>query len=344
MKASKPSGGRLALLLQLLFALSVGRTARADETGGRPIVIVLRPSQGPLEGWAEGTQAVVAELVAGGYELTLRSSSARDRAEAVAELERSASAPGIIGGVLVIREGELGVAYVWTREAGTVRIEAGVAAGAVGEGELALRTRQLLGPARIDFEKPAVVQKPVPPPSTPPLRAPRAAPADTLLAFQAGLAFSSDLTEPLPVAGLTVQRGLFGSLSIEASGWLTLGASRLETPAGSVDITSQELRVHASFEPVRQEKVALSLGLGGGVVWVHGDGVARASDSVAEDSTRVGVVSARATVTLKHDDLRLLLGFEPGVTLPAVSISAADESIRLGRPWTLASVGLGWSF
>jgi hypothetical protein len=302
---------------------------------------VLRPSQGQLESWAEGTQAVVAELVAGGYELTLRSSSARDRARAVAELERAASAPGIIGGVLVMREGELGVAYVWTREAGTVRIEAGIAEGAVGEGELALRTTQLLGPARIDFEKPAVIRKPVPTPSTPP---PRAAPMRTVLALQAGLAFSSDLTEPLPVAGLTVQRGLFGFLSIEASGWLTLGASRLETPAGSVDITSQELRMHASFEPLREEKIALSLGLGGGVVWVHGDAVAPASGSVAEDSTRVGVVSARGTVTLKHDDLRLLLGLEPGVMLPAVSISAGDEAIRLGRPWTLASVGLGWSF
>ena len=343
MRASKPNGGRLALLLHLLFALSAARTTRADETSGRPLVIVLRPSQGPLESWAEGTQTVVAELVAGGYELTLRSSSARDRADAVAELERAASEPGIIGGVLVIREGELGVAYVWTREAGAVRIEASVAAGAIGEGELALRATQLLGPARIDFDKPAAIRR-VPTPSTPPPRAPRAAPTHTMLAFQAGLVFSSDLTEPLPVAGLTVRRGLFGSLSIEASGWLTLGASRLETPAGSVDITSQEIRLHASFEPLREEKIALSLGLGGGVVWVHGEGVARASDSVAEDTTRVGVVSARATVTLKHDDLRLLLGLEPGVTLPAVSISAGDEAVRLGRPWTLASVGLGWSF
>jgi hypothetical protein len=343
MRPSKPNAGRLALLLHLLLALSVGRTARADESSSRPIVIVLRPSPGPLESWAEGTQAIVAELVAGGYELTLRSSAARDRVEAVAELERAASQPGIIGGVLVIREAELGVAYVWTREAGAVRIEAGVATGAVGEGELALRTTQLLGPARIVFEKPAV-RREVPPLQTPPPRASRTAPQHTLLALQGGFAFSSDLTEPLPVAGLTIQRGLFGSLSIEASGWLTLGASRLETPAGSVDITSQEVRVHASFEPVREEKIALGLGLGGGVVWVHGDGVPRAGESVADDSTRVGVVSARATVTLKHENLRLLLALEPGVTLPAVSISAGNETVRLGRPWTLASVGIGWSF
>jgi hypothetical protein len=290
--------------------LFVASGARADEVKSRPLVIVLRPSQGTLESWAEGTQAVVAELVAGGYELTLRSSSVRDRAAAIAELERAAHEPGIIGGVFVTRDGELGMAYVSTRDGGTVRIETGLAAGAVGEGELALRITQLLGPARIEVERrdeeekvdvPRVV---APPPSAPPAPAPKDVPSHTMVALQAGLAFSSDLTEPLPVAGLTLQQSVLGALSIEATARLTLGASRLETSAGSAELSSQEVRVHASFEPLREEQVALSFGLGGGVVWVHAEGVSSATGSATEDSTRVGVLSARATVTLKHVELR----------------------------------------
>jgi hypothetical protein len=99
-----------------------------------------------------------------------------------------------------------------------------------------------------------------------------------------------------------------------------------------------------SFDPFRDRQIGLSLGLGGGVVWVHGDGVAESGFAATDDSTRVAILSARATAFFTHDDWSLLLALEPGVMLPAVSVSAGNDVARLGRPWTQASIGFGWNF
>ncbi|HVR20942.1 MAG TPA: hypothetical protein VMS65_14625 [Polyangiaceae bacterium] len=314
--------------------------ARAEGTSVRPWVVVLRPGSGPFAPWPEGMQAVVAELVAGGYELTLRASVAENRDDLLAELERVVEEERVLGAVVVVRDGNRGIAYVCTRN-GTVRVEAGLAEGAVGEGALALRITQLLGPPRFELEKPRPTPAPAPAPSAP--SPPPRRDHGLLLALQAGLAFSSDLTEPLPLAGFVARKDVVGPLSLDGSAWLTLGASRLEASAGTVDIDAEELALHLSLNPFRENSLGLSLGLGGGIVWVQGKGEAAANYTATDDSTRVALLSARATASFRHNQFSLLVAIEPGVMLPPVSIGAGDDVSRLGRPWTQASVGLGWN-
>ena len=64
----------------------------------------------------------------------------------------------------------------------------------------------------------------------------------------------------------------------------------------------------------------------------------------SDDSATVALLSARAIATFTHNDWSLLLGVEPGVLLPPVNVGTGAESARLGRPWTMASVGLGRNF
>ena len=80
------------------------------------------------------------------------------------------------------------------------------------------------------------------------------------------------------------------------------------------------------------------------MVLTQGEGVASDGFSAKSDSARAALLSARATLTFSHGDWSLLLGIEPGVLLPAVDVSAGGETVRLGRPWTTTSVGLGWNF
>ncbi|HEX6271881.1 MAG TPA: hypothetical protein VFZ53_02520 [Polyangiaceae bacterium] len=335
---------RVARSVELVFGLLVcvlaPGWARA-ESATVPWVVVLRPGSGPAAPWPEGMQAVVAELVAGGYELTLRASVARTREELLAELLRVVEEERVLGAVVVVRDDNQGIAYVCTRD-GTVRVEAGVAEGAVGEGALALRITQLLGPPRFELEKPRPAVAPEPAPSAPPESSTPRSDHGLLLALHAGLAFSSDLTEPLPIAGLVARKDIVGPLSIDASAWLTLGASRLEAPAGTVDLDAQELGLHLSFNPFRESSVGIALGLGGGIVWVQGEGDAAAGYSATDEATSVALLSARATGFFTHHRFSVLVAIEPGVMLPPVSVGVGSDVARLGRPWTQASVGLGF--
>jgi hypothetical protein len=329
------------LVLGLLVLLLSKHMAAGENTSVRPRVIVLRPAPSAVDPWPEGMQAVVAELVAAGYELVLRASVAEDRETLLGALASAVEEEGALGALVVARDGERGIAYVCTRKEGTTRIETDVSEGAVGAGRTALRIAQLIGPPRFDVPEPRPrAPAPIPPSSasTPPVHD-----NGLLLALQAGLAFSSDLSEPLPVAGLVARKGIVGPLTLDASAWLTLGASRLETSAGTVDVDAEEITLHVSFDPFRESSIGVSLGLGGGIVWVQGVAAAAENYAGTNDSTRVTLLSARATAFYTHRRWSLLVAVEPGVMLPPVTIGAGNESARLGRPWTQASVGLGWN-
>ncbi len=340
---------RLAQKLAVVVCFVLGlfaRSARAEEATTRRLVVVLRPHPGSAETWPEGTQAVVAELVAGGYELLLRASVARTRDGLLAELVTAASERPVLGAVVILRDGERGIAYVYTEKSGTIPVETGVSEGAVGEGAVALRIAQVLGPPDLDVRQdhPATAPAPRPDVAPPPAPLEESAHHTLLVAVAAGLVLTSDLPEPLPIGSLGLRQRLLGPLSLDAVVLFALGASRIETAAGSVDLSAQELALHLSFDPVQDSHFGFSLGLGGGMVFTQGDGAANEGFSASSDSTLVALLSARAALTFTHGDWSLLLGFEPGVLLPAVDVSAGSETVRLGRPWTTASVGLGWNF
>ena len=69
---------------------------------------------------------------------------------------------------------------------------------------------------------------------------------------------------------------------------------------------------------------------------------AKANDTGSPE-VQVALLSARATASFRHNQFSLLVAIEPGVMLPPVSIGAGNDVSRLGRPWTQASVGLGWN-
>jgi hypothetical protein len=346
MSDSNRLASRIAVAVCFLLGLFAARSARADEATTRRLVVVLRPSSGSAETWPEGTQAVVAELVAGGYELLLRASVARDRDGLLAELATAASERPVLGAVVVLREGERGIAYVYTQKSGTVPVETGVSEGAVGEGAVALRIAQVLGPPELEVpeSRPAPASPPEPDVPAAPATPVNAEQRVLLVAVAAGLVFTSDLSEPLPIAGLELRQRLIGPLSLDAAAALSLGASRIETAAGSVDFSAQTVTLYLSFEPFRDSHFGFSLGLGGGMVWTQGQGVASEGFAASSDAARVALLSARAAATFTHNDWSLLLAVEPGVLLPAVDVSAGSDAVRLGRPWTTTSVGLGWNF
>jgi hypothetical protein len=330
-----------------LFGLLAAPPAHAGEPASGRLVVVLRPNPAASETWAEGTQAIVAELVAGGHELTLRASAARDREELLRELVVAASDEPVLGAVVVVREGDRGVAYVYTPKDGTVPVQAAISEGAVGAGALALRISQVLGPPRLDAQP----SRPTPksrasltesPPSSPP--AERLEPSALLVSASVGLGFVSDLPEPLPMAGIGSRLRLVGPLSLDAAAALSLGASRIDGASGSIDVSAQQASFYLSFEPFGGEHFAFSLGLGGGVVWTQGSGAPSEGYVGSEDTARVGLVSARAAVFFTHEAWSVFLAVDPGVLLPAVDVDSDAGATRLGRPWTSSSLGLGYNF
>jgi hypothetical protein len=347
MSSGSRRASRVLAFACCFLGLAATRPGHAGAAGSGQLVVVLRPSVAASETWAEGTQAIVAELVAGGHELTLRASAARHREELLRELVLVTSDEPVLGAVVVLREGDQGVAYVYTPKSGTVPIHAAISEGAVGAAAVALRISQVLGPPRLDARAPRPAAKSrtsvaEAPPN--PRRAERSEPSFLLVSASAGLTFVSDLPEPLPMAGVGARYRLVGPLSLDAAAAFSLGASRIDAASGSVDVSAQQASFYLSFEPFGDEHFTFSLGLGGGVVWTQGSGAPSEGYVGSDDTARVGLLSARAAAFFTHGDWSVFLAVEPGVLLPAVDVDSDAVAARLGRPWTATSVGLGYHF
>lgn len=334
---------RKALLVACVI-LSFAGPAAAEEHR----VMVLMSRELSAQPWPEGTQAVIAELAARSYQVVVVSSNARELNALLEELQSAARAPSTSAAIAVVREGSLGVAYVWTRRDGNVlQVQAETTDGAVGEGALALRVTELIRARDQAIPAPPALQTPQPPerrapkPPSPPVAEPGTPP---LLWLGAGPTFVSGTDAPLVAAvlGVRVPIGL-RPLALDASAAISITPLKLATDAGTVNVSARQATLHLLYDPWSTSTLNLALGAGGGAVWLDETARAKPGYVAHADDAYVGLLSLRARASVKSGNLSFVLTLEPGVLLPGASVRASgDELSRIGRPWTAITAGFGW--
>jgi hypothetical protein len=313
--------------------------------------MVLMPRELSAKPWPEGTQAVIAELAARNYQVMVVSSDAKELAALLQELQAAAQGPSTSAAIAVVREGSLGIAYVWTsRDGKVVQVQAETSEGAVGEGALGLRVTELVRardlalPQARQSEKPAPTRKA--PAPTPAVALPVVKESSTppLLWLGAGPTFVSGADAPLVAAvlGARLPIGL-RPLALDVSAGISITPLRIGTDAGSVDVSARQVTLHLLYDPWSTSVLSLALGVGGGAIWL--DETARAKQGYAAnaDDAYLGLLSARARGSVRSGNLSFVLTLEPGVLLKGASIRADGEELsRIGRPWTTITAGFGW--
>jgi hypothetical protein len=323
----------------------VARDAVAEERR----VVVLMPRELPAKPWPEGTQSTIAELAAGRYQVLVESSSARTVEELENELRSKGDTPDAAGAIAILRDGAVGIAYVWARRDGSVvELRTDLDEGAVGEGAFALRITEWIR-AR-DLPIPQKPKEPAAAPGSPEPKAMLTPPAvshrgpSPLLWLGAGPVFSSAATSPLFALNAGVGIPLYAPLWIDASASVSLTPFELETNAGTVNVNARHVAGHVVVELWNAPSFSFALGSGGGLVWLDQNSEPGPGFEAASDATTVAVLSVRARARLKWRHVSFLLSAEPGLLTPSADIRADGESLlELGRPWVLVSLGIGWS-
>jgi hypothetical protein len=124
-----------------------------------------------------------------------------------------------------------------------------------------------------------------------------------------------------------------------AFGWL-----KVRTEAGDAEVSMQALTLHAVLDPWAKNSASVSFALGGGAAFAAELGEPRPGYSNLYDSTTVGLLTARVGGMLRSGQLSLVGYVEPGIMLPAVTLTADETEVaRLGRPWFSGMIGLGFS-
>jgi hypothetical protein len=335
---------RKALLAVAGVIFTLAPPAAAEEQR----VMVLMSRQLSAQPWPEGTQAVIAELAARNYQVVVVSSDARGLNQLLEELQSAARGPATSAAIALVRDGSLGIAYVWTRRDGNVlQVQAETSEGAVGEGALALRVTELIRardlalPAPPAETTPAPIERPAAKPMVPPAAEPSTPP---LLWLGAGPTFVSGTDAPLiaAVLGVRVPIGL-RPLALDASAAISITPLKIGTSAGTVEVSARQATLHLLFDPWSASALNLALGAGVGAVWLDETARANAGYVANADDAYVGLLSLRARGSVKSGNLSLVLTLEPGVLLPGASIRASDDELsRIGRPWTTITAGIGW--
>lgn len=339
---------RKALLAVAGALLALARPALSEEHR----VMVLMSRELSARPWPEGTQAVIAELAARNYQVVVVSSDAHDLSALLEELERAAHAPATSAAIAVLRDGSLGVAYVWTpRDGNVVQVQAETSDGAVGEGALALRVTELIRARDLALPAPGAPEKPAAPPAPKakaarPIAPPVAKESGTppLLWLGAGPTFVSGADAPLVAAvlGARLPTG-FRPLALDASAAISITPLRIGTDAGTVDVSARQAALHLLYDPWSRSIVNLALGAGLGAVWLDETARAKAGYTANADDAYVGLLSLRARGSVQSGNLSFVVTAEPGVLLQSASIRASGSELsRIGRPWTTISAGFGW--
>ncbi len=103
-------------------------------------------------------------------------------------------------------------------------------------------------------------------------------------------------------------------------------------------------RLHLATELRSRERVAISLGAGGGVLLTWAAGRASPGFDRRRVTTPSGFVSGRVGVPIRlRSTLRLVPAVEAGIGLPAVQVRFGDERVAtFGRPLVNAGIALEW--
>jgi len=303
--------------------------------------------EAPSGGWKEGVQALVAELLTSGYELTVRNAHAHSLDQLEEELEREVSLQsGVSAVVSVTRTDSRGTAWLCRRVSPCERLEVEIADRELSRSRLALAVVERLRP--IDL-----------PVTAPPLEAPRAAApaADARTRVQhvaqvrtrpfrvwvgGGSVLSSGLTAPLPWVGASLSAMLSTPWGLE----IGLAGSPLpgttQSYAGSLSVRALSGVGFATFEPFTRRSVGLCLGLGGGTLHLQESADAAPGFDGFSRGATVAVVSARARLQYRAGPVYLGLVLDPGMLVPALKVEAGTATVlRIGRPWVTLQASLG---
>lgn len=298
--------------------------------------------EAPSGGWKEGVQALVAELLINGYELTVRAANAHSLDQLEAELQREVVRSGVSAGVSVTRAEKLGSAWLCRGVTPCERLEMEIVDRELSRSRLALAVVERLRP----IELPETV------PPSPARLAADAHPQVTELGQPSGRplrawvgggsVFSSGMASPLPWVSAS-----FGAM-LSAPWGLELGLAGSPLPgttesyAGSLSVRALEGIGFATFEPFPQRSVGLSLGLGGGTLHLRESATPAPGFDGFSRSATVAVVSARARLQYRAGPVYLGLAIDPGMLVPALKVEAGTATVlRIGRPWVTLQASLG---
>jgi hypothetical protein len=305
-------------------------------------VVVLESKDSSTLAWPSGQRAVVAELMAADVELVLRQSSAETVGALELEVLEAAREPDTAGAVGVGREGSIGFALVTRGGRGPVRIEDDVRQGPLADGAVALRVSEVLRvrrfdlppepPAKAHARTPELVREPEPPRSS----------LWPWLAV-AGMATRGS-SSVVPAIALGLRVPISGWLSLEPAAAFSLGRLRVSTSAGDVGLSARQATLELVLAPTDREGISGGVAAGGGVAWVSGSARANAGYRAADRSTQVSLLALRGFGAWQLQSLRLMAFAEVSALLPAVSVHASEREVaRLGQPWVLSGVAVGYA-
>lgn len=321
---------RLVLVAALLFA--------AAPAGAAQRVVVLESEPTADIAWSSGERAVVAELMASDVELVLRPTQASTVAALEREVLEAAGEGDTAGAVAVGREGSRGFALVVPHPGrAPVRIEDDLRQGPVAEGAVALRVSEVL---RVrTFAIPAEKTKRETP------RVPDEAPRAPLWPWIsiAGVA-ARGAASPAPAMAIGLRLPIHPWVALEPSGAFTLGGLRVETPAGKLSLSARQATLEVVVAPADRRGLSAGVGAGGGVAWLSGVPSPNGGYVGAERSTEVSLLALRGFAAWQERHLRIFVFAELSALLPAVTVRAAGaELVRVGQPWLMSGVALGYS-
>lgn len=310
----------------------------------KPSVLVL---EAPSGGWKEGVQALVAELLTSGYELTVRASRQHSLNQLDEELKREVAESGVSAGVSVTRTDGRGSAWLCRSVSPCERLEIEIEDRELSRSRLALAVVERLRPIELQLgarppkalpqaaQRTADVGPQVEPPKSQSARPFR-------VWVGGGSVVSSGIAAPLPWVGASLGAMLSApwglELGVAGSPW----PATTQTYAGSLSVRALQGIGFATFEPFPQRKVGLSLGLGGGTLHMRESAAPAPGFDGFSRSATVAVVSARARLQYNPGPVFLGLTIDPGMLVPALKVAAGSTTVlRIGRPWVTLQASLG---
>jgi len=315
-------------------------------------VVLLMPRALSAKPWPEGTQSTIAELAASNYQVLVEASAARSLDQLRMELRGKGNEADAAGALAVLRDGSIGIAYVWTgRNDEVLELRTGLEEGAIGEAAFALRIAEMLRDRALPLpnDAPRAANRPAatkinmsrsPSPSTDATttRTPAA-----FFWFGGGPMFTSATTTPFVAFSGGIALPLVGRLALDATACASLPLA-LETRAGRVELSARHFSSHFVAQVWSSGDFSVAAGPGAGVLWMVQDGTPETGFAASSDATATGVLSARARARWESRSFNILLTAEPGLLVPPVDVRAdAEQLARLGRPWVLVHLGLGWT-
>jgi hypothetical protein len=292
-------------------------------------------------------QALVAELLTSGYELTVRGGRAHSLGQLEEELEREVAQSGASAGVLVTRTDSRGTAWLCRRVNPCERLEMEIVDGELSRSRLALAVVERLRPIDLPVTAPPQKAPPAPsqsatnplPPAQPSLHS---GPRRFRVWLGGGSVLSSGIAAPFPWLSASLGAMLSSPWGLE----LALAGSPLpgttESYAGSLSLRAVQGMGFAMFEPFSRRKVGLSLGLGGGALHVQENATPAPGFDGFSRSANVAVLSARARFQYGAGPVYLGVTVDPGMLVPALKVEAGAATVsRIGRPWVTLQASLG---